>query len=511
MNDSLPPAGATPPARRLLVIGLDGATPEFVFPWIEEGRLPNLGGLMRKGAWGPIESTTPPFTSMAWPVFYSGCNPGKTGILSYFDDYHAAVRKPATAASMRAKPIWRIMNEHGRRSIVVAAPITYPPEPLDGVMVSGMDAPSESSAFTHPAGLREELLERGYRIFIDRDLLYSGDTEKIYHEGVRVSRAKTDAFTRLLRAEPWDFAMVVLNEIDVISHFMTGDRVRDMYEETDLLVGRMLEAAGEDTLVLVISDHGVKPLKGRVFLNAILKDLGLLHLKPESAAAGALGRAGFSRERVKGVLQSLGLLNRLRGLVPRRLWNLQTALPAAERRLVDVDMSRTKLYFDGGYWVRHGGGGEPTAAELAAVEEALARFGGKLYRGADLYHGPYAQKAPPYIAYIPDHYIASAIGTGGWLGGTTVRPGDHSMQATAILAGPEGLVRAGEISGRLVDWAPTLLYLMGLPVPPEMDGEVLAQAVDPRVLAARPMTREQPSKRQQARDRIKLLKTQGRI
>lgn len=508
-------SSVVPAAKRVLVIGLDGATPEYVWPWCEQGVLPNLAKLVRAGAWGPIDSTMPPFTSMAWPCVYTGCHPGKHGIVSYFDDVRAPTPKPATARSLKADPIWRILHRHGRRSIMVAAPISYPPEPIDGVMVSGMDTPSEASPFTHPPELREELLAAGYRIFIERDMLYSGETERIFQDGVRVTRGKAEAFIRLLKTEPWDFAMVVLNEIDVISHFMTDDRVRRIYEESDALVGRMLEAAGDDTVVLVVSDHGVKPLKARVFVNEILKDLGLLHLHPEPGTARTLARAGITRERVKGALHSLGVLNALRAVLPRRVWKLQAHLkPATEKRLVDVDMGRTRVYFDGGYWMRTPPGQPPlTDAELARIQEALDRLGGRIHRGADLYPGPYADRAPEYVVYVPDHYLAAGIGTGSWTAPTNVRPGDHSFHATGILSGPESLVGRGPIRGRLVDWAPTLLYLMGLPVPEHMDGEVIEGAIAPGLLRARPVQRAQAGGdgRSAAMQRIRRLKAQGRI
>lgn len=512
MADS--PAQAAP--RKVVVIGLDGATPEFVYPWIQEGRLPNLARLAARGARGAYRSTMPPFTQMAWPVFFTGCNPGKTGIFTYFDDMESPTRLPATGAALRAAPIWRRIAEQGRRSILVAVPVTYPPEPLEGgVVVAGMDAPSESSAFTHPPELREELLRRDYRIFVDRKLLYSGDTEAIWHEALRVSRVKTEVFTDLLRERPWDFAMIVLNEVDVVSHFMTGDRVRAFYEESDRLVGQILDVLDEDTLVLVISDHGVKPLKGRVYVNEILRELGLLTLKPEAKSGSALARVGINRDRVRGWVNRLGIGAWLKRTLPG-VWEMRSTLaPAqpAERRLMDVDFTKTKLYLESGYWLRRPPGTpEPTEAELDALRAALAEIGGTLHRGADLYHGRHAHRAPEWLVYVPDHVPAGAIGGGKRVGPTGIRPGDHSMMATGILAGPEGVVRRGEAGGTLLDWAPTLMYLMGLSVPADMDGEVITDAVAPELLAARPPERgADGGGRDDLRRRIRRLRANQRV
>jgi predicted AlkP superfamily phosphohydrolase/phosphomutase len=503
---------SSPVARKVVVIGLDGATPEWVFPWIEEGRLPNLARLMHNAARGPIDSTMPPFTQMAWPVFYSGYNPGKTGMFTYFDNINAPNRGPATGSALRVKPIWRVLNEHGKRTIVVAVPVSYPPEAINGVMISGMDTPDESAPFTYPAELRQTLIEQNYKIFPDRTLGYGGNTEALYDYCLQVSTTKTRVFTQLLREEAWDFAMIVLNEIDVVSHFITGDRVRDFYEDTDKLVGEILDVLDEDTVVLVISDHGVKPVKGRLFVNEILKDLGLLHLKAAPAASSLLGRIGLTRDTVRKLIKRLGIGPLLRRRAARSFAFVRDQLPTTtHRERADIDMSRTKVYLDSGYWLRLTGKEPLTADEFDRLRDALAPYNCELHRGQDLYAGPYLGKAPDYVAFTPDYMIASAVGTGAWTGPVTVRPGDHSFHATAILSGDPSLVRAGEIRGRLVDWTPTLLYLLGIAPPSDMDGQVLTDAIAPDTLAARPVSSRAASVQDELRARIRQLKARERV
>ncbi len=500
-------------ARKVLIIGLDGATPEFVFPWIQEGRLPNLAKLMKGAAYGPIDSTMPPFTQMAWPVFYSGYNPGKTGMFTYFDNINAPNRGPATGSALRVKPIWKVLNEHGKRSIVVAVPVSYPPEAINGVIISGMDTPDESSQLTYPPELRQELIEQGYKVFPDRSLGYSGNTEALYADALQVSTVKTQVFTKLLREEAWDFAMIVLNEVDVVSHFVASEeRVRDFYEDTDRLVGQIMDAVDEDTVVLVISDHGVKPVKGRLFVNEILKDLGLLHLKAAPPASRLLGRIGLTRNTMRSIIQRLGIGGLLRRHAGRSFTFVRDTLPtAAVSERADIDMTRTKIYLDSGYWLRLTGKEALTTAEFDRLRDALAPYNCELHRGQDLYAGPYLSKAPDYVVYSPDYMNASPIGTGSWTGPITARPGDHSFHATAILCGDPRLVREGEIRGRLVDWTPTLLYLMGIPTPSDMDGQVLTDAIAPSLLEARPIQSASTSKQDELRQRIRRLKVQTRV
>jgi predicted AlkP superfamily phosphohydrolase/phosphomutase len=500
------------PTTKVVIIGLDGATPEYVFPMAQQGLLPNLARLMEDGAWGPIESTMPPFTQMAWPVFFTGCNPGKTGIFSYFDDLRAPNRGPATGRSLRAKPIWRILNEHGRRTIVVAVPVTYPPEKVDGVMISGMDAPDESVEFTSPVSLRETLLQQDYKIFPDRMLGYAGSADALYEECLRVSQVKTRVFTKLLREESWDFAMVVLNEVDVVSHFMAGEPVQNFYQETDKLVGDILASLDDNTVVLVISDHGVKPLKGRLHVNEILRELGLLTLKHKNAKSELLSRFGITREAARSLAYRLGVAQWLRRHAPDSLATVGASLKStSSKELLDVDMSKTKVYLDSGWWLRLTEGSELSDSELKALQDVLAEYNGEVHRGKDLYQGPFADKAPDFIVYSPDYANTKALGTGERVGPIAARPGDHSMYGIGILAGAPQLVRGGQITGRLVDWTPTLLYLMGVPLPGDLDGIVLTQALAEALLETRPVESKKASKHEQLRQRVQALKAQGRI
>ena len=126
----------------ILVIGLDGGTLDLVRPWAVEGRLPNLASLMDRGLWGPLRSTLPAATFPAWTSLMTGANPGRHGIFDFTARVPGSYRVRFVNGTFRGVPtIWKLLSDEGRRVASIAMPGTYPPEPVNGKMVSGFDAP----------------------------------------------------------------------------------------------------------------------------------------------------------------------------------------------------------------------------------------------------------------------------------------------------------------------------------------------------------------------------------
>ena len=147
--------------RRVLVIGLDGATFTVLDDMRGRGLMPNLDRLAAEGASGVLTSTMPPITPAAWTTFMTGKTPGRHGIID-FERYDARTHSLAfnTTRDMlgRAKDIWRLLSDRGVRVGSLQLPMTYPPFPVNGFMVSGFDTASIDNQFTHPPELKSEIL-----------------------------------------------------------------------------------------------------------------------------------------------------------------------------------------------------------------------------------------------------------------------------------------------------------------------------------------------------------------
>ena len=149
---------STSVGNRCILLGLDGATYDLLDPWMDAGLLPNLKDLLARGAKGVLRSTDPPTTPPAWTSVLTGVNPGKHGIFDFRDSFHRDPRRPLVSSrSMKAPRIWQILNAAGLRTAIMNVPITFPPEPLDGFMISGMMTPNDEADYTYPSELKARL------------------------------------------------------------------------------------------------------------------------------------------------------------------------------------------------------------------------------------------------------------------------------------------------------------------------------------------------------------------
>jgi len=530
--------GETPgPARRVLVIGLDGATFRLVRPWAEAGHLPNLARLMQEGAWGELRSTVQPSSEQAWASFATGVQNGKHGIFGFLQ------RVPGTyeleyvnGRHQRARTLWRILSDRDRPVIVVNVPMTYPPEPVNGVLIGGLMSPGEDSRFAYPDGLYQELKEAvgGYLINVDieRGKLDPASERLLLEQMDEMVRLRTEAVLHLAATRPWDLLAVVYGATDRVSHkfwkYMDpehplytpegaaqyGEVILNVYRRLDRAVGRLLaELADEETTVFVVSDHGFGPLEAALYLNKWL------------AEQGCLGAEGEGRRR--GWLP--GLLRRAVGLldVPLlgdlKLWAFRL-LPGLKGRLHSamayqgVDWSRTRAYAVGtmGNIYVNLRGREPAGivepgAEYEDLRQELIEglrslqdpetgqpvFEG-VYRREELYHGPHLDLAPDVVGLLDPRYHVAAVdwrqrqeGVIAHAGGDEMLfvadiSGQHDMMGVLLAGGKN--VHPGAVEGAgIVDMAPTILHALGEPVPADMDGRVLGGLFGEEYMGGRPV------------------------
>jgi predicted AlkP superfamily phosphohydrolase/phosphomutase len=522
---------------KVLIFGLDGATFDLMLPWIAEGCLPTLGKLVQGGAWGPLRSTIPPITPCAWSSFMTGKNPGKHGLFDFAQPVPNSYRLQFLNASFRrGETLWGYASRLGKRVGIVNVPMTYPPEPVNGYLISGMDTPSERSPFTHPNQLLPELRSQGldYRL----DLRYLGNMrsdaqrDRCLAELKEIETTRSRALRWLHRKYPADLTMIVHMATDTVQHHFWhymderhdkyetrgAERyrhaIRDIYVHLDGLIASMLQEVDDETVVVLMSDHGFGPTSNvRIRLNQALERAGLLAFRQ----AGPVGRL---RRRLLGALSEL-----LRGtLSPRFKTFLARAFPrlrvwGESAGSAGLDWRRTVAFTNEAFrppsiWLNRADRfpeGTVTAegleAALRATEAALLGLRdpqtgeaviSHVYRTCQEYDGPYASMAPDLVpSWWEDGFLQETSMPGGPAEAVVERSsspikGGVEFAAThrldgvfAVYGGP---VRRGqEIAGaRIIDVAPTVLYLLGLPIPEDMDGQPLLQAFDPDFVQAHP-------------------------
>ncbi|MDQ1335907.1 MAG: hypothetical protein QG552_2857, partial [Thermodesulfobacteriota bacterium] len=209
---------------KVLIIGIDGATLDLIEPWAKEGKLPTFKRLLEEGAHGDLKSTFPPLTAAAWTSFMSGKNPGKHGLYDFIEPQPGSYEVRYTNARSRlTKTIWQILSDAGMKVGIINVPMTYPPEAVNGYMISGLDAPENSRSITFPPALYQELEETFGKVSQTvRYLGYLKNDER--RERVLKSLAEMDEhylrLTRyLMRKHPVDVMMLVLTSTDSVQHF----------------------------------------------------------------------------------------------------------------------------------------------------------------------------------------------------------------------------------------------------------------------------------------------------
>ena len=457
-------------ASRALVIGLDCAAPQLVFDrWLEE--LPAIRSLTERGSYGILRSCDPPITVPAWSVMTSSRNPGVLGFYGFRNrkDHSYDALTFASSRSVGVPRVWDLLSEKGRPVVVLGVPQTYPVSEVNGVMVSCFLTPDvATSQYTHPPELRDEIEELVGEYMVDVPNFRTNDKDRLLEDLETMTVRRFQVAERLLETRPWDLFFMVEMGTDRIHHgfwrftdpehrlYEPGNPYEDAmlsyYRRLDEKIARLLAKVDEDTAVLVVSDHGAKRIDGGVCVNEWLRREGYLTLKEEPAEPTAL-------------------------------------------KPDMVNWSKTIAWGEGGYYCRlflNVAGREPDGTvapedyervrdELKAKLEALGDEQGRpigtvAYRPEELYEERNGV-VPDLMVYFGDLLWRSVgqVGTGTvhvFENDTGPDDANHAHNGLYVLAA-EGVPAGPGPERDIRDVAPTLLDLLGEPVPAEMEGTSL--------------------------------------
>jgi len=299
---------------RVFVLGLDGVPYSLLMRLAEQGVIPHLAALLKTGQTVPIHSVLPPISSVAWASFMTARNPGKHGIFGFVDRQPSSMQLfLPTSAHLKAEPLWEAIGRTGKRVLVMNCPVTYPPRPVNGILVSGFEAPSLDKA-VYPADLVPKLRSWGYQTDANPRLGHR-DLEAMMLALRRVLKARFFTLFQLIAQESWDFVFCHVMETDRLHHFFWGpyaheDRVFGaeflrFYVELDALIGSLLAAIPDETELILLSDHGFTELRTEFYLNTWLRESGWFVTAPDGARGDGL---------------SLGAGTRAYSLVPGRVY-----------------------------------------------------------------------------------------------------------------------------------------------------------------------------------------------
>ena len=491
--------------NKVLIFGIDGGTLDVIHPMVEKGKLPNIAKLFEEGVYGDLHSTIHPITPSAWSSFATGKNPGKHGIYDFSSPHpdHYGF-KLSSASDRKAKSFWSLLGKSDKKVIVLNIPFTFPPENVNGIMISGFDAPGASRLMAYPREIYDELVAEfgSYSPDWTFPIGKKYNLEKYRSEVVSTIKRRTETSLYLLKKYPWDLFITVFNSVDHIQHVFFGmgkegmEIIEEGYELVDKALGSFLEEIGDDTTIFIMSDHGAGEIKKFFYLDQWLEKEGWLCFRKNAILKDVV--QGFTKKGrfwLKRILP-VGVRGYLRGRLPgvRDFVATQTSGHG-------IEWPKTHAYSSGMYGNiyinlkgREKGGIVEEVDYQKVCDDIITKLLElkdpttgekvieKVYKKEDLYHGPYITNAPDLVIQWKDYayFTKKGIDKKGDIFGDELKldssdyphTGTHRLNGIFMAKGPS-IIRGKKVEGiDITDLAPNILFYMGETVPDDMDGEI---------------------------------------
>ncbi|HHT9126335.1 MAG TPA: alkaline phosphatase family protein [Candidatus Brocadiia bacterium] len=459
--------------RKVLIIGLDSAPPKLVFDkWLNE--LPNIKRLVSKGIYGELESTIPAITCPAWSSMMTSANPGRLGLYGFRNrtryDYNTLTF--ANSTSVKEDTVWDILSRHNKKVILIGIPPTYPPKPVNGCMITCFLTPDTNSQYTYPADLKPEVeaISGGY--ILDVDDFRSEDKKPILKTIYEMTQKRFKIAKNFIQTKEWDFFMMVEMGPDRIQHafwkyfdethpkHQPGSEYKNViyeyYKYVDKEIGEILSLTPEDTLIMVVSDHGAKRMDGGIRINQWLINNGYLKLVKYPSEATPFNKLEIDWENTTAWGEG--------GYYGRLFMNVTGREPKGRVARQNYEHVRNEL-IEGIKSIR---------------DEHGKNINTRIFKPEDIY-SKCAGIPPDLIIYFGDLYWRS-IGSVGppeadktiWADENDTGPDDANHDQYGIFIMSDGHTKQEKRNGlHLMDVAPTILNYMGIEVPDNMEGKVV--------------------------------------
>ncbi|MFQ6082618.1 MAG: alkaline phosphatase family protein [Candidatus Aminicenantia bacterium] len=513
--------------NKLFIIGIDGATFDLLDPWFHKGELPNLYRLKKEGSYGNLQTVPNLHSAAAWTSIVTGKNPGKHGIFFFIERDRELHYRFYTGADRKAETIWNILSKIGKKVGIVNVPMTFPAEPVNGIMVSGLDSPSiKDKRSVYPQNLKDKykILKDEYDIVPSVQILLQKDKpDKAVEKWLDIASYRAEFCKQLLKDCSSDFFMVTFTITDWAHHNLWkyfdsgyplyekgkakkfGHLMLKVYKKMDSIIGELIDFIGSDTNVFIVSDHGAgKHQHGSYYLVDWLIESNFMRLK--------------ERKRLENINNELfrKLLYFSKKIAPDKLKkSIKKNFPQLRNKFREeiglnifnfIDWSKTKAYTEYKWhniWINLKGRekygivnpGEEYQELCYTLKTELLNWKNettgrqvvnRVFHKSEIYSGPYIYRAPDLQIWWNDDVVVtykerkffSKISTKieeGW-------SGDHRLNGIFIAWGPH--IKKGVMLNNLsvYDVAPTALYLLDAPIPSGVDGKIIKEAISDKFL-----------------------------
>jgi predicted AlkP superfamily phosphohydrolase/phosphomutase len=269
--------------QKVVVIGLDCAPPKLVFE-LWKDKLPHISRIIDKSLWGPLRSSMPPITVPAWMCMVTGKDPGHLGLYGFRERVGNSYTKSQIVNSsyIKEKTIWDLLGKKGKKSIILGVPPTYPPKKMNGILIADFLTPSIQHVYTYPRIISQEIKHVVGDYLLDTKFR-TEDRKNLLKEICLMTEKRFTLAKYLLQKKSWDFFMMVEIGVDRIQHaywkyfdknhrrYRAGNPFEnalfDYYQLIDQKIGELLKIIPKDTIIFIVSDHGVKKMDGAFCIN----------------------------------------------------------------------------------------------------------------------------------------------------------------------------------------------------------------------------------------------------
>ncbi|MGD0477845.1 MAG: alkaline phosphatase family protein [Nitrososphaerales archaeon] len=470
----------------VFLLGLDGASLENLRSEMERSDLPNFKRVIAEGYTSALRSVYPYVTAPAWTSLFSGVNPGRHGIFDLIEVVGDRVEVP-NMRRLDTPLLWEYLSWAGKKVLAMGIPFIHPAPLVNGTFITGRLVPELSCT---PLDVKSRYDLSGFAPELDRSRLAGiihGESNHPRKDKSGYTAALVEALANRVKAslalidsDKWDAVLIVDSLPDQLFHTSYSDRpmISRMFGAFDEWLGEIIKRMDKTDTLMVVSDHGFGDVTGVFFLNEWLRSKS--YVKVDDPLSAKISRLGPAR-RASRAMKRLGFFVTQSARGKSESGSEQQPNQPKERRETAIrkPVEGSKVVARGvavSAWIQllatDEGLEDSIIRELAEVKEmGLAK---NVFKTRELYSGRYSSKAPGQLLVEPGEgwsVDTERITFGSFFKRFRSQKGGHRPEGILMIFGKSPSAPKG--SANICDITPTILDLMRLPIPPNLDGTSL--------------------------------------